>query len=267
MKNLVKIFCVIIFSLYGINSYSEVKNINKLTLGYHESEPIIYSYKANGQEFVKGLHAEILQNVAKIAGYEIEYKKYSKWPEVVKDVLGGDVTFALWATFTNERAKNALFSKPYYYEEFRLFSLAESEFPMSSDIEYVANYIVKNSKKIGLVRGVVYSHIHLENILKSLPEKNIIYYDNLEEMIKSLMNKEINIFYWDFVEAYILLDKYKLTQKINDMTILPRSPLHFMFSNKHIDQSDIENFNRAIDVFISSEEYKELLRRYIASND
>lgn len=270
IKKVVVLFLLFVF-FYPLKIYGfEVESIdekfsppNKLILGYYDLYPIIYSSKNNfGDEVIGGLHFEILDKIIKNSNFEISYKKYNSFEDVLNALSKEEISFTLNVFKTDEVSENLYFSEKYYSDKTSIISSKYSNFIISDDVKDLISSAAKNSRKIGVIYGIRYSDDILNFELKNSENRSVIMkIKNLDSGIKYIASGEIDALFLPQTVAKYKLDQIKHNHKFNILNLRDEKDISFLFNKNKIDIRILNEFNLALKKFVGTKDYKELIKK------
>jgi polar amino acid transport system substrate-binding protein len=241
----------------------EEENKNYLVGGWYLFEPYQYNKVTSGGSELTGMDVEMANAISTQLKLSIKYDQVS-WDQHLSDLRDGKRDIASGATFNNERAKYAYFSKPYRFEETSLFVRKDSPkvLEFKTTAEYISQLRLQNFR-LGILKGSVYGDPLINAFINDPANKDIIYsYDNTSECIKAILRAEIDGFMADrVVEAATILNKK--TENFVEIPLKLKVPIHFMFSKKSVPIETVDHFNRAIESFVETPEYKRISKAYL----
>ncbi|MFY9589221.1 transporter substrate-binding domain-containing protein [Rickettsia endosymbiont of Halotydeus destructor] len=246
----------------------ECDNIaDKKTLinAWYINEPYQYNITAsNGRIGVSGMDIELINAFAKKAGINIVNQE-NTWFQDQLDIENGTSDMSGGATYTIERSKYAHFSKPYRSEELSLFIIEPlaKKLNFQNITQFIAQVRLFNFH-LGVIKGNVYGVPEFTNFLQNEKNSDIItVYQNDMELVNGLAKKEINGFISDRVVGAVNILNEKIEQKIIEVPLNIKTPIHLIFSKKTVSLSVVQKFNYAIEEFIAGNEYKKIVKTYI----
>lgn len=233
-----------------------------LTLAYQDAEPIIFNELFDNKLYISGLHLELLEEIAHLAGYTIDYKYFRTWGECIENVFYGYASFVLQATYTGERARKALFTESYETEEAILIALKDRNFNISQNVSEFVKDSKYHGRVIGYNSGVTYPDDNLNAQIKDFANRRVFAtYPSYDDLLNALINREVDALYGEKVKFLHMIKKRNMENDVDILTLDAKVPLRFMF-NMNTDPNVIRAFNIAIYKFLGTEKHKEILNRY-----
>jgi len=236
-----------------------------LITAWYINEPYQYlMVTSNGSANVSGMDVELINAIAAKIGINIEYHQ-DNWYQDQLDIQNGTADMTAGATYTVERSNYAHFSKPYRLEEFSLFIIE----PLAKKLKFQNNdqliaQIRLFNLHLGVVKGTVYGDQKFTDFLFSDKNQDIIkvYHNNIE-LINGMAKKEVDGFISDKIVGAVNILSKPTDRKIVEVPLNIRTPLHLMFSKKTVSLNTVEQFNFAINDFLTSNEYKKIIKTYM----
>ncbi len=249
------------------NSFSQCSDVpDKATLvaAWHFFEPYQCNRIVSGRSIVTCLDIELMNTLSRKINTTLDYMQMS-WDESLNDLKNGDKDMVGGATFTDERAKYALFSVPYRYEQISLFSLYKSfkQLDFHNLKEFFAQMRLLNFR-LGVTRGYVYGEQYVTDFFTN--EKNndiIIPYDSDVALLNALLRGEIDGFIADRVLGLAIILNNNANDLVKETSLGIQMPIHLMFSQKTVSLEVLNCFNQAIEQFIGTDDYKKMVKIYI----
>lgn len=259
---MLRIFLLVISVI--IASASHATNKHHLTGGLYTWEPYQFIKPENKGDVAKGMDIEFAGAIANIIGAHISLEEI-KWSNHQQGIQNGTRDIAFGVTYTPERARYAHFSLPYRFEDNSLFTLRNPHKKIEfENYEEFIKSVRRNNYKLGVTDGYVYAHSELNDFINDPANSDIIIsslndLDNLQLVLKG----EIDGFLADRISGAALVVNRNLESKIIEQRLGFRIPVHIMFSKKTVDEGLVEKFNKAIKEFVLSDEYKQIIKKYL----
>ncbi len=272
----IQLLCNSVFAtnISNLNNVSKVIDINQcaniadkstLSVLWENAEP--YACKrinSIGQNIVTCLDVELINELSRKTNITVNYTELD-WNKTLEEIKFGksDMTFA--ATYTEERAKYAIFSIAYRYEQISLFAPYNSFKKLKfQNIKEFFTQIRLQNFRLGIISGYVYGDDNMMNFLYNEVNKDIIIqYNNNADVLSALLRGEIDGFISDRVLGLANTLNNNISKIIEEIPLGISMPVHILFSKKTVSPEVINCFNKAIERFIGSDEYKKMLQIYI----
>ncbi|AEH51768.1 HD domain-containing phosphohydrolase [Pseudothermotoga thermarum] len=161
-----------------------------------------------------GISIEILKLLEKKTNltFDIEVLPFHK---ALEKILSNEADMINLIFKTTEREKYLVFTDPV--------------FTVNVNVYYRQNIELKNhSDIIAHVVGAVKGDASVEIFKTFYPKATLVYYENFEDLIKSVKNNELNVFVMEDFTARYYLVKYDLFHKFKSLTLQSQT-LHFAF--------------------------------------
>lgn len=254
-----------VYLLFVVSARAEIYDESDLVLrgGWYWFEPYQYLAKAHDQKSLTGLDVQIAKKVFDNINIKLDISPLS-WHEHVEQIKTGERDFAVGATFTEERSQFAYFSIPYRYEEnaFFVHRSDEQNFKFSK-ISDLLNYIENNRFKVGVVEGFVYADKSINEWIKKESNKDLIELSKDDrESVKKLNDKMIRGFFSDRISGSTAIWHQGLGGEITEIKLGIKTPIHFMFSKKTINENVVQIINDSINQLLKGREIDYLVESY-----
>lgn len=256
---------LIIPFLFVISARAEIYEESDLVLrgGWYWFEPYQYLAKPHDQKSLTGLDVQIAKKVLDTINIKQDIQRLS-WHEHIQKIKTGERDFAVGATFTEDRAEFAYFSKPYRYEENAFFVHRSDEgnfkFPT---VAQLLNFIEKNRFKVGVVEGFIYGDKLINEWIKNESNKDLIVLSKDDrESVKKLNSKMIQGFFSDRISGSTAIWHQGLGAEITEIKLGIKTPIHFMFSKKAVNENVVEMIDDSINQLLKSREIDQIVESY-----
>lgn len=256
-------FFLLFLSIF-LSNLCHATNKYNLSGGLYTWEPYQFVKSENSGDVAKGMDIEFAGAIANIIGAHITLEEV-KWSNHQKELEKGLRDIAFGVTYTPMRAKFAHFSLPYRFEDNSLFTLRNPNKSISfEDHKDFLSAVRRNNYKLGITEGYVYADPSINEFINDSTNSDIITSSpNDLDNLKLLLKGEIDGFLADRISGAALVVNRNLESEIREQRLGFRIPVHIMFSKKTTDASLVEKFNKAIKEFISGDEYKILIKKYL----
>ena len=207
---------------------------------------------------------DIVKSIANTVGVNIKLEEVS-WKQHQLDIERGVRDIAFGATYTEERAKYANFSVPYRFEENSLFTKRKGGKTLNFDDipEFLAQVRLQNYR-LGVTNGFIYADPKINDFIQDNINSDIIFKaSNDAENMTALLKGDIDGFLSDRIVGASLVINNKVENKIIEIRLGIKTPIHFMFSKATVPVELVDRFNDVIKTFVMSSEYKEIVKQYI----
>ncbi len=242
----------------------DVKDKTTLRSGWYLWEPYQYNKALASGNTLVGMDIELIKKIAHSIGVDIKYDEVS-WSQHQQDLRDGLLDIASGATYTDERAQYAYFSKPYRYEENSLFMLNNSDKDLKFDSisEFLAQIRLQNVI-LGVTKGFIYADPQINLFIRDETNQDIIVeYDNDVEALRGLVSGEVDGFMADRVVGAAAILNQRDNSLVKEVQLNIRTPIHLMFSKKTVPLDLVDKFNHTIKIFSVSDEYKNIVTNYL----
>ncbi|WP_194756868.1 substrate-binding periplasmic protein [Aliidiomarina indica] len=228
----------------------------QLTLGFESWEP--YQYLSAGGE-AGGVDIEIAKRALSHMNCTLRAQQGS-WMELIEWIQNGDIDFVMGASRTEARDEYALFSVPYRDEQFSLFVRGDrmSRYDQDSVEEFLAAGF-----RVGTVNEYYYGE-ELQNLMYESEYTTQFVGAMLNELnVARLLDGEIDGFLEDNLVAASMIRRRGLGAFIDRHEIsLPATEVYVMFSKESVDESQVEEFNDALQVLLDEGFIDHVMSRY-----
>ena len=176
---------IIIAAFLFLPFYAAASESGKtVRVGWHEAPYCITDESGRRS----GYTYEYQQKIAAYTGWKYEYVEGS-WSELLRMLVNGDIDMMGNVSFSNDRAKNMLFSSlPMGTETYYLFTSPSGKTIKSED------YSTLNGKKVGVAKGSIQSMLFREWAEKRGIKPEIVELSSTETDSMLLLGKEIDAF-------------------------------------------------------------------------
>lgn len=236
-----------------------------LTNGWYFWDPYQYSSRdpSVGSELT-GLDIELTRAITKLAGKSVQYSPI-EWKQHQQDLIEGKVDFASGATKTPEREAIYYFSKPYRFEENSFFvRRGDEEKYTFNNIHDFMKLATDRKLKIGVIEGYVYADPAINKWLEDPANKPYIYTAaNDAKNISLLLEGKIDGFIADRIAGATEIWRAQLGDKLTEVRLNVKTPIHFMFSKQTVLPATVEKFNQAIDQIQRTDQYQNIISWYL----
>jgi polar amino acid transport system substrate-binding protein len=247
-----------------LSSQAIAANKNNLRGGLYSWGPYQFIKPESSGDVAKGMDIEFAGAIANIIGAHIKLDEVT-WEKHQRDIEAGLRDIAFGVTYNAERAKYAHFSLPYRFEDNSLFTLKKHHKKLDfKNAKELIESLRKNNYKLGVTEGYVYANAELNDFINDPANIDIIIISmNDLDNLKLLTRGHIDGFLADRISGSALVVNNKLESKIEEQRLGFKIPVHIMFSKKTINQDLVDKFDGAIKAFVTSDEYKVIIKKYL----
>jgi len=227
--------------------------------------PYQYEERTGVLEELTGLDVELTRRILARTGRMVAYRPMA-WKEHVEAVAAGDIDMASGATFTPARAAFARFSEPYRFEENSLFVRSgDADLYSFEDRDGFLRLLEEERPPLAVVAGYVYADPELNRFLDEHRDAPwIVETRNDGESLQLLLNGQVEGFLADRTVGASLLWESETGDRVREVRLGIRTPLHLMLSRATVSPAVVEEINAAIRDFRGSDEYRNIMTRYLA---
>ncbi|MBN9412489.1 MAG: TRIC cation channel family protein [Candidatus Paracaedimonas acanthamoebae] len=256
-----------LFITFCIDVSAQDRLVQKETLlnGWYLWDPYQYTIHNEGAgDTLTGLDIELVKAITTAAKAQVVYEPVS-WRQHQEDLKNGKRDFAAGATYTAERAKFVHFSAPYRFEENSLFIRRheESRLQFKTIVEFL-HQVKQRQFRLGVIEGYIYADPEINKWLEDpANQKLIVKANNDLENINLLLDEKIDGFLADRVVGATLIWRANHGDRINEIRLGIKTPIHLMFSKKTVPLAQVEEFNKAIEEVKSSSTYNKIISWYL----
>lgn len=187
------------------------------------------------------------------------------WVQLQEDLKKGKKSVVPGATYSEERAKYANFSKPYRYEETALFikKFNKHKFKFGSAGGFI-DYVRAKPFHLGVVEGFVYADPRLNDLIKKPPlSLHVQTYKNDEQAFNALSRGRLDGILSDRLTGSMLVWLSNKTTSIVPINLKAKTPVHLMVSKNIPDQTLLDRLNKRIDGLKNTKSYKQIVSWYL----
>jgi len=259
MKKFVLIICLLTLSFQLVG--------HEFIIGVNERD--IYRYKDDTGAWA-GKDIELIKAVFRRTPYQFKVISLP-WPRVLKDLKSGAVDMTLAAAILPERQVYALFSKQAFrYSHYMLF-VHRSKLDLFQSVTTLAD-LTKKDILIGALRGAIYSNSYNSLLQNEDFVERLAYIGNDQSMPSFVLKGRVDGYIDSEIEGkHYLLERPNYSQNIVPLfRITPdeEGGSKLMFSKKRVSQTQVNEFDRALQQLHESGEYKRISKKFdLAEND
>ncbi len=227
-----------------------------LLLGWDAWEPYLY---INRMGEASGLDIDIIKEATKRAGCKLTFEK-GEWSGLLKKLKNGEIDIVAGASITESRKAFAYFSEPYRSESFVLYVRSE-DFEKYVDKSF--NALLENGMRLGVVMDYVYGETVNNYQDQDKFSKQFVYSQIGEASFSLLFDNSVDAVLEDpFVGADVIRRKgwRKSVRKLP--IVLHSGEVHLMYSNKSVNNAQLQAINNALAQMRADGSYRQLLESY-----
>ncbi len=246
MQNKILLIVITTFFISFISSAAQTTNKKPLKVGYINNLPPHYQVDNNKRP--SGFAIQCIEEIAKLANYQIKYVQVKNWKNVRPMIINGDIDIMPNWGITKERLEYFDYSDP--IETFPI-SLFVAEY--NKDIfglESLAN------KKVGIIR------VNIGNkIIKKQPKAIIIKFPYIADAIFSLIAGNIEALIFPDSAVYKITDAANLSHKIKKTEpslLYVKRAIVIKKGNKKI----LSDLNMALNKFLLTEDFISIYNKW-----
>lgn len=232
--------------------------------GWYLWEPYQYNTITPSGNKITGMDIDIGKALSEIVGVKIKLEEVA-WKKHQSDMKDGSRDISLGTTYTDTRAGYLNFSLPYRFEENSLFTKKKNLKLLEFDDikEFLAQVRLQNFR-LGVVSGFVYADQKINDFINDEINSDIIFVSATDsENMSLLLKNEIDGFLADRIVGASLVISNGVENKVTDIKLDAKTPIHIAFSKKTVPLELIEKFNAAIKDFVMSSRYKDIVKEYV----
>ncbi|TWX66418.1 substrate-binding periplasmic protein [Colwellia sp. C1TZA3] len=217
-----------------------------------------YQYRNSQQELV-GLDFEIFNTILTKAGYTTEYTELP-WKRHLHYIKTGEMDVAMGASFSEERLRYAMFSRPYRQETVNLFVRNGQ----ANSIKLGALSDLTNSNyTIGIESGYYYGDEYQALMKTAEFQEHIIEVVDIEENVTLLLAGHIDGFLVDPATIKAFANKYKMAGEFEAHPVnIYQTDIHIMLSKKSVKPRAITAINQAISELKKSGQLDKIINKW-----
>ncbi|BCL70449.1 diguanylate cyclase [Vibrio nigripulchritudo] len=153
---------------------------------------------------VQGISADTLLQACQILTFncEVVSTAYESWESMYGDLINKKIDILAPLTISEQRKNIAYFSVPHYFPE----AIIVKRLGFKPDVYTHVSELI--TERIGVVRNDFFDEL----LSQLLPQKTFVRYSSQDELVKALVNNEID---------YIALDKASLNILLKEQELLP----------------------------------------------
>lgn len=224
----------------------------------HSGDYVPYQFTDIKGQLV-GLDVEIASHIVSSLGCQLTLEKLP--PKRAQHLLKeGNLDLMAAASITSERHQYAHFSLPYRDESIALF-VREDDAVLFNTL--TLHKALEKQLRIGAGLGGWYGIEYQAIKERALAEGLLMLQNSTEQRIKMLTHKLLDVVIADLYVGYYHGKKYSDLARIIDLPHkLNTDPVHFMLSRKSFSGAQLDSFNQALQAFMKSKQYSDLILKY-----
>ncbi len=221
-----------------------------LRYGWGEWRPLQY---LNEKGETVGINLEFTRAVAKAMNCEMSFPIYANWKDLLNAIKQGEVDVVGNATFTQERAEFAYFSKPYRQDVYAIYVLANS-YPKFASMNFESLKV--HGFRLALTEKYIYG-IDIDSWIKDERYKSLLRFTKkTEDSYRLLLNGEVDGVIEDPFVVSFNIRTLKIEQELRSLPIQAFGlPVSYMFSKKTVTAKRVEQFNEALENVLAMPAY------------
>jgi polar amino acid transport system substrate-binding protein len=246
------------------NSCIEVKRKDSLLAGWSPWEPYQIEKATSAGTVLTGMDIEIIKAIMGKIGLGITETQIS-WEQNLLGLQDGIFDLASGATYSDKRAKYAYFSIPYRFEVNSLMTLNNTQKHLSfSSIKEFLAQIRRQDYRLGVVADFVYASEEINDFLKDPANQDIVkVLADDTASLQALLRGDIDGFITDRVVGAAIIMANHASSMVREIPLHIQTPVHLMLSKKTTPLDVVEQINSTIANFVSSKEYKNIVKNYL----
>jgi polar amino acid transport system substrate-binding protein len=242
----------------------KLQNRNFITAGMQKWKPYQYVIFENNKKSKVGMDIDLAKIIATEANLEIQ-NKFLPFKVQLKHLEDGTLDMIYGATYNQSRNEYAYFSKPYRFEENAIFVLNNVTKNIDyKDLNEVLTQVRLQNFRLGVTKGYVYADDRINDFINDSENVDIIInYDNDARGIEDLVRGNVDGFITDRVVGGHVALELQVDDKLSEINLNAKTPIHFMFSKKSVSANVLKTFNNAIVKISKTNTYRKQIRKYI----
>jgi polar amino acid transport system substrate-binding protein len=231
--------------------------------GWFPLDPYQYREYRRGTAVLTGYDIEIERALARILRVDIQLPEVA-WEEHLAAVAAGKADIAAGATFSEERARYAYFSKPYRQETdvviLRQGIGARYRF---GNVAEMLEAFKRQQFRLGVIAGFTYASDRVNAyIADPAHDASIVKVGDDTENLRNLLAGTIDGFIADRIVAATVAWRQQKSGEIEEYPLYMSTPIHFMLSRISQSPAMLDRLNGAIDEIRRSGEIKRIADAY-----
>ena len=234
----------------------------ELVSGWSAFPPYSYIETVQGIPHWQGLDVELLREIARRAGYSIDFTEID-WAQHVRAIETGERDLAPQATRTPDRETFAIFSVPYRRETMVLIlRRGDSASLPAGTIAELIDAIRETDLRLGIAPGVDYPSAEVSAFVTDPTNREQIVAIEERDLLESLIAGVIDGYFSDRVVAATLIEAAGATEITEEHPVMVDGDLHLMFSRASVPAEVVADFNSAIESVHADGTYRRLNAKY-----
>ncbi|MCF8463126.1 MAG: transporter substrate-binding domain-containing protein [Rickettsiaceae bacterium] len=236
---------------------------NQLSGLWYPYKPYQYNSFTFDHKSLKGLDVDLFDLIRKNIDLHVEYVETKDF-DILEKLKLEKKDFTAGITFSNERGKDFYFSKPYRYEVYDVYTLKDSKVPKLFDNigEFLVTIVLANHR-LGVVKNYNYGNDRVNNFISKHDGCIVQRYATDGLAFEAFLREEVDYLIVENYVASSLFIEYNFVNKVFNLGLKTKVPVHFVFNKDTVPVKTVYNFNQAIDKIINNYEYIEVLNSYL----
>ncbi|BFM09396.1 hypothetical protein GCM10025791_31500 [Halioxenophilus aromaticivorans] len=226
-----------------------------LKMGYSHWPPFFIK-RRDGR--VSGINAEIITAALEPAGYTIEFVDVP-WTRGLRGLLTGSLDIIPSASFTRERSQYALFSKPYYQEQYVLYVRAKDQTRFA---EQSLAQLLEQGFRLGVFRGTDYGANTMSLLQQTQYKAQITEQTQMDGNYRMIKRDRLDGFIQEHSDYLYHRQNNQMGEDIVPLLDITAIAQHMMFSKARDNSQAVEDFNQGLSQLIADGQYQRIFQTW-----
>ncbi|MEM7170579.1 MAG: transporter substrate-binding domain-containing protein [Pseudomonadota bacterium] len=260
--NLGRLLIIVLAFLMWPHLPAHADQHRNLISGWDALPPYSYLESKQGVPHWQGLDVELLQEIARRAGYPIEYADLD-WPTLVQGIESGIVDMVPQATYTSTRDAFAVFSRPYRHETVVMIAKRGQSANLPADTPgELVRMIKATGFRLGVLRGAAYPDAEIRAFISDPANSDQVVELEANEFLNSLIFGQIDGYLSDQIMAANEIEIRDAGDFVEEHPLRINGDLYLMFSKTSVQPEVVTAFNQAIESVHADGTYRRLNEKY-----
>ena len=243
---------------------ADAQGSETLRTAWEPLEPYQYLRTKHGIQQLTGLDVQLLREVARRAGFKLNFSEIS-WQSQVADIRAGRLDVVAAAAKTPERDDFALFSIPYRPEMNAMFvRRGKSRGIPTGSTAMLVNYLKDSQFRLGVVRSWTYGDPVLDAyIANGNFADRIVVAEDTETNLRNLLDGMVDGALVDRIVGATFAWQHGLEDGLRELPYELVTDVRFMFSKYAVSPDMVDRFDAAIREIHRDGTFHEITKRYM----
>ena len=255
MSLILRVSQYLLILLFSNFLFAECSKEQTVYIGIGATWPPYVMYQ---QDRAFGLEIDISRHIFQQAGYCVDFVKLPTTDRAIKELSVGLVDILPSSSFNQERAKIAIFTKPYRRERMRLFTHLPNE-PIKS-----LDTLFKQAMSFVINPGAFYGAEFDHHFRKDTNKELFALVKSIRQRMSLVDLKRVEYLVEDEMAALYYFSTYQGNNIKLHPYVVNDNAIHFMLNKERFSKQDIVNINEAIANL--EKDISAIIKRYTTSS-